>query len=143
MFWQTCTDALTGFTDPRVEIRLLQHPTCRDVVCDKVKNKSDEKRRIIKYTCYLISVDSNVHLCYVLCICVEAIVRMFVCFLTTNFVQLSETAQVVAEISVNLINQSKCAILIGHRFKLQSLLPLSISLYPDHWVQFTSPHLMT
>lgn len=87
MFWQTCTDVLTGFTDPRVEIRLLQHPTCRDVVCDKVKNKSDEKRRIIKYTCYLISVDSNVHLCYVLCICVEAIVRMFV-FLTTNFVQL-------------------------------------------------------
>lgn len=110
MFWQTCTDVLTGFTDPRVEIRLLQHPTCRDVVCDKVKNKSDEKRHIIKYTCYLISVDSNVHLCYVLCICVEAIVRMFVCFLTTNFVQLSETAQVVAEISVNLINQSKCAI---------------------------------
>lgn len=92
-----------------MEIRLLQHPTCRDVVCDKVKNKSDEKRHIIKYTCYLISVDSNVHLCYVLCICVEAIVCMFV-FLTTNFVQLAETAQGVVEISVNLINQSKCAI---------------------------------
>lgn len=78
MFWQTCTDALTGFTDPRVEIRLLQHPTCRDVVCD-------EKRRIIKYTCYLISVDSNVHLCYVLCICVEAIVRMFFRMLFFNY----------------------------------------------------------
>lgn len=42
---------------------------------------------------------------YVLCICVEAIVRMFF-FLTTNFVQLAETAQGVAEISVNLIKVS-------------------------------------